>query len=135
MVSLTSLESPEKPLTEKYAMNLGATPITYQVKVSKRARRLRVTISQQDVSVTLPQGVHVREAEKFLRANAQWVLAQLERSKKQTPRTVLPADVILLHGVPTRVERIEEAGRKARTQEEARGAVAARLHSRTRLTQ
>jgi predicted metal-dependent hydrolase len=105
-------------LDEKYSVNLGSIPINYQVKVSKRARRLRVTISQQDVSVTLPQGVHLREAEKFLRANAQWVLAQLERSKKQTPRSVLPADVILVHGVPNKVERIEEITRKLRAKVE-----------------
>jgi predicted metal-dependent hydrolase len=103
-----------KFMVDKYTLNLGGTPIIYDVKVSKRSRRLRITVTTAGVSVTLPEGIRVAEAEKFLRANGQWVLAQLERSKKHTPRSALPQDVILFHGVPAKIQRVEEAGRKLR---------------------
>jgi predicted metal-dependent hydrolase len=57
--------------------------IPYTLRVSTRARRLRITVSASGVTVTLPKGVPLREAERFLRHQEAWVLAQLEKVSKQ----------------------------------------------------
>jgi len=62
-----------------------------------------------------------------MQKNAAWVMEQLARQEKhirQNQRKTLPKDVFLLHGVPTKIEVIEEAGRKLRGRvEEANGKV------------
>lgn len=102
--------------------------IPYKLRVSTRARRLRITVSASGVTVTLPKGVPLREAERFLRHQEAWVLAQLEKVSKQNKPAVLPPDVILLHGEVLRLSRIEEPDRKARARVEvSRGRVLVRL--------
>lgn len=94
---------------------IGSQKITYHIRISKRARRLRLTVSGEQVSVTLPKGVPRCEAEKMVQLHSAWVLKQLARSTTpRKPQNSLPANVILLRGEAKRVDLIEEAERKSR---------------------
>ena len=109
--------------------------IPYRLRVSARARRLRITVSGGGVTVTLPKGVPLREAERFLRHHETWVLAQLEKASRQAKPTALPPDVILLHGEALQLSRIEEPGRIARSRVEiSRGRVLVRLPAGSKLS-
>ncbi len=99
-------------------LSIAGNEIPYQVRVSARARRLRITVSSSGVTVTLPKGVPQREAERFMRQNADWVKAQVERASKQAKNSNLPPDVILWHGEAMQLVRIEEPERKSRARVE-----------------
>jgi predicted metal-dependent hydrolase len=105
------------PNLEQHALLVGGAPFTYSVRYSERARRLRITISDVGVTLVLPAGFPVRDGEKFLAKNMDWVLQQLEQRNKilaKNTRSRLPKDIILLRGNATRVEVHEEAGRISR---------------------
>jgi predicted metal-dependent hydrolase len=93
---------------------IGARAIPYTLKVSARAKRMRVTIANGQMSVTVPKGLRLYSVDRFLQEHGQWILAKLEQVKKQKVKPVLPKDVLLVEGVPMRVERIEEKERKSR---------------------
>lgn len=94
---------------------LDGQKISYRIVQSKRARRMRITVAASGVTVTLPAGVKVVEAERMLQQNSHWLLAQLERmSKRKPPANSLPEDVILLRGKPVRIEVVEEPNRISR---------------------
>ncbi len=91
--------------------------VAYQVKWSERARRLRISVSAEGVTVTLPRGYAARDAERFMQENAGWVDGQLkrvERARQKQARQTLPKDVILLRGKPTQVKVVIEPDRKSR---------------------
>lgn len=118
-----------------HAINISGTTVPYKIRVSPRARRLRITVSSSGVTVTLPKGIPQREAERFLQQNAEWVHAQLERVAKQAKPSPLPADVILWHGVPTQMQRIEEADRKVHLKvEAANGRLRVYLPAKSKIT-
>ena len=105
---------------QRHTILLG-TPLTYSLSYSARARRLRISISDAGVSLVLPQGFSASQGEAFLHKNGEWVMKQLERRDKrsaQGSRALLPADVLLLRGRPTRVERFEEPGLVSRARVE-----------------
>ena len=106
-------------------VSIGKRNIPYKVVTSKRARRLRLTVSAAGVSVTLPYGIQQAEAEKFIRQNEVWILSQLERVERDKGRKNqhrLPEDVILFHGEPHQIQVIREADRKSRLRiEESKG--------------
>ena len=109
-------------MPDSYSLTtLTGQSIPYQIRVSARATRLRVTVSAAGVTVTLPKGVPQREAEKFLLQNSAWVQEQLKRTAKQAKPSPLPADVILWHGAATQLVRIEEPDRKSRARVEESG--------------
>lgn len=98
-------------------MVLRGLPLNYSLRISARARRLRISVSEAGVALILPAGFPLAEGEAFLHKNAAWVMEQLERRQKhiaRNNRAVLPKDVILYHGVPTRLEIFEDPGRKLR---------------------
>ena len=101
------------------AINYSGKSIPYKVRISARVTRLRITVSSTGVTVTLPRGVPQREAELFLRQHLDWVSTQLEKAARNPKPSPLPADVILWHGQPTQMVRIEEADRKTRMKVEA----------------
>ena len=89
--------------------------VPYCVVRSTRARRLRVTVTEGQVIVTLPQGVRVSEAERLLQQHAAWLLKHLDApARRKKPVQSLPADVILLRGAAHRIEVVEEPERLAR---------------------
>jgi len=100
-------------------LNCAGRDIPYKIRVSARAHRLRITVSSKGVTVTLPKGVPLREAERFMRQNAEWVTAQLERASRQAKPSALPPDVILWRGEAVQLVRVEEPDRKSRARVEA----------------
>ena len=96
-------------------ITIAGQQVPYRVRVSTRARRLRLTVSNGQVSVTLPKGVPRSEAEKMLQQHSAWLVSQLERAAKaKTPAKTLPADVILLRGEVKKVVIHEESERQTR---------------------
>ncbi len=94
---------------------LEGQKISYQIVQSKRARRMRITVSSRGVTVTLPYGLKIVEAERMIQQNSSWILEQLKRvSKSATANSVLPVDVVLLRGKPYKIEIIEEIQRASR---------------------
>ncbi|MBA4376665.1 MAG: hypothetical protein C0401_10905 [Anaerolinea sp.] len=120
---------------ETHSITIRSKIISYKVRVSARARRLRITVSGEGVTVTLPKGIPQCEAERFMLEHAQWVTVQLERESNQARSSPLPADVILWHGVPTQIQRVEESGRKAHIKiEETQGRLRVYLPSGSQIT-
>lgn len=79
-------------------------------------------MSANGVTVTLPRGLGRREAETFLRENAEWLLQQLQRVEKSKQKTVnLPPDVILLAGKPVHIRVVADADRAVRVKVEEHG--------------
>ena len=92
-------------------------PLTYNIKWSERARRLRLSVSEAGVTVTLPRGIAAGEAEKFIQQNAAWLdeqLRKMAKTQQKKARQALPKDVILLRGKPTQVKVVVESDRKSR---------------------
>ena len=109
---------------EQRQITLRGKPLVYSLSLSPRARRLRISISDNGVALILPAGFPLGEGEAFLRKNADWVLQQLEKREKHAERNktqALPRDVLLLRGQPTQVQVIEETDRKARARVEEYG--------------
>ena len=68
---------------EKKQIDLGGQTIAYTLRVSKRARNLRLTIrGDGGLVATLPRGMHRRFAERFIAKKSRWVIDTLERFKK-----------------------------------------------------
>lgn len=101
---------------------LAGRSIPYTLRHSERARRLRISVSAQGLTVTLPKGLTRRNAEAFLQENAAWVLQQLQRAEHTKKKTVtLPPDVILLAGKPVHIRIIQETDRVSRVKVEEHG--------------
>ena len=78
-------------------------PVTYSVRISKRARRYCIIISQDGVEVVLPYRTSPEKAREVLLDHAEWVrtqLQKLERRQKRLGTQKLPPNVILLQGQP-----------------------------------
>lgn len=99
---------------KKQQVAIGSHIIPYALKVSTRAKRVRLTIANGEVSVTVPHRLRGFSIEGFLQEHGQWILAKLEQTTKRKAHPTLPKDVILVTGVPIRIERVEEKERKAR---------------------
>lgn len=79
----------------------GAPEIVVRLKRSPRARRLSLRVSRLDgqVSLTLPAGVPLREAESFVSEKASWIrghLAALPDALRPMPGDRLPVEGRLL---------------------------------------
>lgn len=106
-------QSQKEPI--EASTTLGGRSVPYRILISTRARRLRVTVANGKVSVTLPRGVPRGAAEKMLHEHADWVIKQLTRAADpRRPDKSLPPDVILLRGEVVQVVVIEEPGRASR---------------------
>lgn len=93
---------------------IGTRVIPYTLKVSTRAKRVRVTVANGQVSVTVPKGLRLYSVDGFLREHGQWIIAKMEQVRRVKAQPTLPKDVILIGGAVMRLERIEEKDRKAR---------------------
>ena len=72
---------------------------------------MRVTVTYSGVTVTLPEGVRLAEAEQMLQQYADWVLKQLDHlARVKQHVTTLPKDVLLLRGEAKKVEILAEQG-------------------------
>jgi predicted metal-dependent hydrolase len=112
------------PVQEERQLLVGKTPLNYSLRYSQRARRLRISVSDEGVLLVLPVGFSAREGEKFLARNIDWVMQQVERRQKlaaKNARNHLPKDILLLRGNAVRVEIKEEPGRLSRARIEEKG--------------
>lgn len=106
---------PKKRESSEAIIIIAGKQVPYRVRVSTRARRLRLTVSNGQVSVTLPRGVPRSEAEKMLLQHSGWLMGQLERAARaKAPARALPADVILLRGEVKKMVVREESDRQTR---------------------
>ena len=103
---------------DTYNLQIGKKIIQYQLRVSTRARRLRITVSADGVVVTIPRGITHADAQKFLLEHSGWITAQLDKMSRHGSRNQLPEDVLLWQGSPVQLQRIEEPGRKSRAKVE-----------------
>jgi len=109
-------------ITEQRSINLRGKTIAYQLKESTRSTRVRITVSQNGVTLVIPVGFPPRQAESFLLRNGDWVLQQLEKHQERAAkaqRNTLPPDVILYEGTPLQVVVVEEMQRKSRSRVDA----------------
>lgn len=96
-------------------ITIAGRRVPYRLVRSKRARRLRVTVKEGRVTVTLPRGVQKGEAERMLQQHAVWLFKHLDEPvRRKKPAQTLPADVILLRGEAFHIQVEEEPGRLAR---------------------
>jgi predicted metal-dependent hydrolase len=104
-----------KPETIK-TIQLGGRKIEYQLRISSRARRLRVQVGMGGVEVVQPAGMEDRERDAFLRGKERWLIRHLERldreRRNREPYRLGP-DEILYRGRATRVH-VRKDGRRCR---------------------
>ena len=90
----------------------GDPPIEVALRVSRQARRLSLRVSRLDgrVSLTLPKGARMGEAQAFLREREDWIRGHLSA----TPEPVLlrPGGTVLFEGQP--LPLVASGGRTAR---------------------
>lgn len=92
---------------------LGQKTIPYSIRVSSRARRYRIVVSQSGVELVLPEGAPVSKANELMSAHADWLLhhlARLEKARVKYHQERLPAGVILLEGKTFQV-KVSTAGK------------------------
>lgn len=68
---------------------VGETRIPYQVRRSRRARRLQVVVEPGGVEVVVPRRVGQREAEAFVRQSKEWIRSRYE-ALRQADLLTLP---------------------------------------------
>jgi hypothetical protein len=113
------------PLT----LNHKEHQISYRWRKSTRSTRFRVTVGPRGVEVITPGNATQREAERFLRLNADWVIAQQARiqafeSRRRPPDAALAKKTpgtVLMEGKELRVELREDPNRKSRVAVEQAG--------------
>src|SRR5258706_10613212 len=103
-----------KPATQ-HRIRLGDRHVDYRLSRSKAAHKLRVRVGPNGVEVAQPEARNGEDVSAFLRANASWILDQLERVEQlRSIRRPVKRRVgeILFRGESTQV-RIEATGTRA----------------------
>lgn len=91
---------------ETRTIQLHDQTIPYTIRVSRRATRYHISVSDQGVEVVLPDGIPISRADSLLRDHADWLTVQLQKLAKRTRRADLPhlpANSILYQGKPVTV--------------------------------
>ena len=70
--------------------------ITYTVRISKRAKRVRLTIYSTGLTVTIPKLSALPRAEKFIQEKGAWVISKL-KSKANSPTPLSTAGSYKTH--------------------------------------
>ncbi len=72
-------------------IRLGRKIIEYELRQSRRARCLRITIHPGgELSATLPQGMNINKLENFIQQKTDWILRKINLAKKRKPIMLLP---------------------------------------------
>lgn len=77
------------------------TKIEYEVRRSARAKRLNIRIKQDKVTVSVPQGVTVTEAKKFVEAKGEWILQHVldwQSQNQQRQKKYVTGETFLYRG-------------------------------------
>jgi len=78
------------PLPQRRTLDLGSTTISYTLKVSPRARRLRLAVRPDTgLEVTTPRGVPMARIEAVLHEKARWIESTLQRFAAQASASPL----------------------------------------------
>ncbi len=78
-------------MTLEQAVLPGGQTLPYRLRVSVRARQLRLSVNEYgEVSLTVPKRYSRARAERFLIEKGEWVLQQLEKIAKNPGRVRLP---------------------------------------------
>lgn len=71
---------------QKY-IELGTTNIEYTLRISKRARNMRLAIYDGgDLVVTIPQCMSEKKAEKFILKKSAWIIGKVQEAIARGPR-------------------------------------------------
>ncbi|MEM7043747.1 MAG: YgjP-like metallopeptidase domain-containing protein, partial [Pseudomonadota bacterium] len=60
-------------------LTIGLQKITYSLRTSKRARRLRLTVQPDGVEVVVPRGVPARDVSHFVDSHRGWIREKVEK--------------------------------------------------------
>lgn len=64
-------------------INLHNRVVSYSVRKSKRAKRLRLAVyCEGNLVVTLPKGINISTAEKYIVKKSKWIVSKLDYFKK-----------------------------------------------------
>ena len=90
---------------DKESIHLADRDIEFRLVRSNTAKKLRVKVAFDDVQVILPVTRQAEDAREFLRQNAAWVIAQVERMDRYRAvrRPEKTAVEMLFRGEPTKV--------------------------------
>lgn len=103
---------------KRYQVALGGKRVEYRLVRSKSARKLRVRVGISGVEVVKPEARQAEEVSKFLHANEEWIVGQLERIENyrgvRRPERQY-ANEILYRGKQTPVHVEYVAQRRSRT--------------------
>jgi predicted metal-dependent hydrolase len=101
--------------SSRQKIDLDGWKINYRLVQSKSARKLRVRVGIDGVSVLQPEGKNFPEVEKFLKSSSDWIMNQLERVERlrlvRKPALKQEGE-ILFRGVMTPVQVEAKATRK-----------------------
>lgn len=79
-------KGPQRQLPQHRTLELSGSTITYLLKVSSRARRLRLAVRPDTgLEVTTPKGVPLVRIEAVLHEKAAWIESTLQRFAAQAP--------------------------------------------------
>ncbi|HEX9057167.1 MAG TPA: SprT family zinc-dependent metalloprotease [Ktedonobacterales bacterium] len=85
---------------QSHSVTLGGRHIPYTLKVSARARRLRLIVRPgSGLEVVVPRGAPLSAHEPFLREKEQWILTTLDRIARETAAAA-PAPLITGRRLP-----------------------------------
>ena len=87
-------------------LTIGLKTIAYSLRVSSRARRLRLTVGPDGVEVVLPPRVKKREVDRFIESHRGWIDEKVEQYRKVLgqhpgPERLGDGARILFRGEPT----------------------------------
>lgn len=84
----------QTPQPQRRSITLGHHTISYLLRVSTRARRLRLLVrpssSMDGLEVVVPRGVSLTRVEAVLREKESWIISTLRRVAEETARTAPP---------------------------------------------
>lgn len=86
----------QTPEPQRRSIMLGRQTISYTLRVSTRARRLRLLVrpssggATDGLEVVVPQGVGIARVEAVLREKESWIVRTLRRVAEETARTAPP---------------------------------------------
>ena len=87
-------------------LTIGLKKIAYQLRVSTRARRLRLTVRPTGVEVVVPPRVSMREINAFIDSHRSWIRDKVDKYKTLLarhpgPERLQDGALVLFRGEPT----------------------------------
>ena len=79
------------PGTVSRSVDFGGRHVEYALRVSPKARRLRMVIrASSGLEVVVPRGMPLRAHESFLREKSAWIIQTLDRLREASPGPEAP---------------------------------------------